>query len=194
MKLYSNRNYWASTLSWCLRSSYTIAIITFLSLYDPTQAFFGFNGYNSKALGFASFVCVVVKDSNLGATIINAWAGIAGTLLSSVLCWCVAKAFGDSFHNIYGLCVMIILSFIFQYIEFHPLGKKLAISIVALTFLTDSNSAPDLKLIWIFLSEVLFGCAIAILGNLIPWRRTAASEVEEMISLSANVSRFFLFL
>eukprot|EP01041_Mallomonas_annulata_P004068 gene4068-8092_t len=192
MRLYSNRNYWLSTVGWILRTCFSVAVITALCLHDSTQAVFALQTNRLNGLAFASFVCVVVKDSTIGATVTNAWGAIMGGLVSTFCCWSLMIIIGEDYNVYYALSMMFLLSFIIQYVEFHPFGKKLALSLIALNFLQSLRKKPDLDYVWELFRDILFGCACAIIGNLFPWIRSAFTEVEEVAQFNAvSISSLF---
>ena len=186
MRLHANRNFWLSTVGWISRTCVSVAIITFLCLYEPTSQIFSFNGTHS--LTFAAFCNVVIKDCTLGGTVINAWAVIVGCVVANFFSWALLVAIGDSFDVAYALIMLFLLCFAGQYIEFHPLGKKVGLSLFAINFVASLRNKPNPTDVWKYLADVLFATAVALLTNSLPWCRVARGEIEEIIQFHAVVS------
>ena len=168
---------WNLAIEWCLRTCFSTALASFLCLYAPTQSFFSYDGRHVIGLGYSTFVCIIVKDATIGATINNGWASIFGGFVASLLCWIfLLLIYGDySLHSC--LVILFFLAFFMQYVEFHSMGKKLALSIVALSLL--QKRAPDVIEPWRFFFDICFGVIFALVGNLLPWPKRASALVEE---------------
>eukprot|EP01041_Mallomonas_annulata_P000249 gene249-458_t len=185
MKLFSNRKYWLSTVGWMIRTCLSATLIVVLCLNEKTKYIFSYHGTHLSGLAIASLVCVVVKDSTLGASIHLAWAATMGTFIATFPSWIILLLLGGGHNPMYNLVIMFVLAFIIQYIEFHSIGKKLALGLVALNFLRNPGQEPNLTDIWLFLFDVMFGCACGIIGNILPWPRTAYAEMEEVVQFNA---------
>ena len=186
MRLHANRNFWLSTVGWITRTCFSVAIMTFLCLYEPTRLIFSFDG--THPLAFAAFCNVVIKDCTLGGTVINAWAVTVGCVAANFFSWILLVAVGDDFNVAYALLMLFIFCFSLQYIEFHPLGKKVGLSLFAINFVASLRVKPNPTDVWKFLVDALFASAVAILSNSFPWRRVACDEIEEIIQFNAVVS------
>jgi len=181
---------WYLAIEWCFRTCASAAVASFLCLYSPTQTFFSYDGRHVIGLGYTTFICIIVKDATIGATINNGWASIFGGFVASFLCWTILLAIYSQYSPYSCLIILFFLSFTIQYVEFHPMGKKLALSIVALSLL--QNRAPDVIEPWRFFFDISLGVSFALLGNIMPWPKRASALVEEMEVFVSEVYYYFM--
>ena len=119
-------------------------------------------------------MCVIVKDNTLGGTISNSWGCLYGSFLACFVCYIFQSLIGEEYSPAAAIPILLFSTFIFNYIEFHMMGKKLGLSILALNLLTNSP-APAL-INWILFYNVLMGIFTAWIGNLLPFPRLACDE------------------
>jgi len=145
-------------LEWSVRTCISTAVISFLALYEGTNATF--------SLEFAAFVCILVKDRNFGATVKNGLACLLSSAILTSICWILIVLINVD-NPILFLFIAVVLTYFFQYIgklkenylvirtcillhlkdyflliEFHLMGKKLAISLLALNLISQSKPSP----------------------------------------------------
>lgn len=166
---------------WCLRTSVSVAVLTFLLLF-PTTSSFLLNYCNGS---FTAFVCVLVKDVTAGATLVNCWSCIWGTILSSVLIAIVIALGGDGpLSTGYILLALFGAVLTMQYFEVPIMGKKLGVSFIPQVFLAlHQSSIYRWKTLWSLVLSVLLGCICGLIGVFLPPPpRIAGYEVSGRLS------------
>lgn len=159
---------------WAFRTCVSTAVIAFLCLYPGTSP-------HIPVPGFAAFATVVTKDLTYGGTIKSIMTINFATLLVSFLCWLVSL--GVTRHpagEAMVIPILFILVFVAQYLEYPPLAKKIAISVIALDILLLPSN--DGEIIWDVMQATLLGTAVSIVGTLIPLPpRVAYNEIKHRV-------------
>ena len=100
------------------------------------------------------------------------------------------------FHGLHNPILFLFLAFIFtalfQYIEFHLMGKKLAISLMVILFMSPST-LPVVTPLY-YLEDVLIGVLCAIVGTVFPYPVFACRELELQAQESSKVKIFTYLL
>lgn len=144
-----------------------------------------------NGVAFSAFVTVLCHENTLGQTVLNSWAVILGTSVSSFVCWIVFSCLivDDNKYRIEMILPLLFsLTAILGHLEIHPLTKKLGLSLLALNLLVkmDDNLNDDydflsesrqMCLFWF--EDILLGLACALFGCIFPWPRLASDEVED---------------
>lgn len=171
---------------WCFRTCVSISVITFLLIFNPTKV--PIIKYVNPA--FAAFAAVLVKDVTLGATFVNCWTCIVGSFISSSIVYILFLILKDNVlqwnqtNSSTGVILLLLFFsvFIMQYAEILPMGKKLGVSLLAQNLLVFNTPDDPRKTVWALFLAVLFGCACAFVGTIIPLPvRTAGSEVKDRL-------------
>ena len=149
-----------------------------LALYFPSRSALNFRGGLDIGPPFACYVCIVVKDNNLGGTISNSWGCLYGSLLASLVCFTLQSIVQDEQYSAeIALPLLLIFSFILNYVELHPLAKKFGLGVLALNFLT-TNTQPAMQT-WLLFANILVGIATGLVGNILPWPRLSSDLVDK---------------
>eukprot|EP01038_Epipyxis_sp_PR26KG_P015667 gene15667-21192_t len=180
-------------INWSLRTCFAVSIVTVFSLIPNTRIGLTWNGVHLIGPSFISFVTIIVKDINVGASVANGWSCIFGSLISSFLCWVVLSIFLVIFNEMEYIprpllaSSVLVLAFIVQYADIPPMGKKLGVSMVALNLLS-ANSFSSANDVWYFLVDVIIGVVFAICGVSfpIPSPPLASSELEQRVDYCAH--------
>eukprot|EP01033_Poteriospumella_lacustris_P009818 gene9818-7026_t len=82
------------------------------------------------------------------------------------------------------LLLLFISSFLMQYLEIQPMGKKMGVSFLPLVILQMNNpTVHHQEFIWKVLVSVAFGSAIALIGTILPFPpRMAGTEVRQRLN------------
>lgn len=164
-----------------MRTSISVAVLTFLLLFTSSSSFL--LEYCNGA--FAAFVCVLVKDVTAGATFVNCWSCVWGTILSSILIAIVLALSGESeLSTGYILLALFGSVFIMQYFEVPLMGKKLGVSFIPQVLLAlNQSNIYRWKTLWSLVISVMFGCICGLIGVFIPPpARLAGYEVSGRLS------------
>lgn len=172
-------------LHWCFRTCVSVTVFVFLYLLLPTRNWL--ERYSVPA--FTGFVTVLVKDVTLGASMLNAWACILGSLLATVLVQIVVSGLSaqygtpDQYPHEVVLALLFVAIFILQYMELQLMGKKLGVSLLAWNMLS-FHEYPEVPLsVWKLFVSVLIGCLCSLFGNIIPLpARLAGTEVRSRLN------------
>jgi len=178
-------------LEWCIRTCLTTALAACFCLISKSEHVITANGHHPAGLGFTCFIAIVVKDVTLGATVRNGWSFLAGIGVATLLCWLVIVA-SRNVYSYFSLPLTFILAFCIQYIEFHVLGKKMALCIVALSLLMRKSPIPSYEPYFFY--DVVYGTFFALVGNMLPWQKLASTLFEEMQRFVSEVTIYTNFV
>jgi len=168
---------------WAYRTCLSVLVISIIAVFYTSDKFL-----SPDSLIFSVFMTVLVKDVTYGGTLANCWYCIFGSFTASLFCWIFRMLldFGRHQHDWYNqitpfiIFVEFLFVFIFQYLELPVMGKKLAVSIIAVDLLSfELNPAIA---IWQLFCGVLLGCAVGLVGTLLPYPNIASKEVRERIN------------
>jgi hypothetical protein len=164
---------------WCGRTVISVSVVTFVALLSYSEILLSRNYRYVLCPPFAAFVCVIVKDINVGASIANGWGCLVGALWACLVSSLAAFAIQQVKQKAsLSIPFVFILSFSIQYMELHPMGKKLGLSLIPLTLLTLGDENPSIEGIWYFYMSVMFGIACG-LGKLMVSVRIIITRVSD---------------
>ncbi len=130
----------------------------------------------------------MVKDCTFGSTVLNGWGCLVGGLAASVMCSAVLPLIEISTDHkqLVEIALVFFISLLIQYIDFHPMGKKLALSLIPMNLLSAESTNPQHFIVWHFYMCVVLGVGCALIGNILPWPRSACGEVEARALFAAQ--------
>jgi hypothetical protein len=144
---------------------------------------------------------LMVSETSLGATIYKSWGCLVASAIATFMCWVLWSCLefwdvkqGDKLLKVL-LPMLFTYCFLLGYLDFHPTGKKLGMSIVALNLLTPPSLSPELtttKVCWFWLSDVLLGIAVSLVGLLFPYPQLASTRFEGRARFSASTTASLL--
>ncbi|KAJ1392472.1 hypothetical protein B484DRAFT_425518, partial [Ochromonadaceae sp. CCMP2298] len=179
------RNYARSELwrlDWSLRTCISVACVMFLYLYNPLSDVLE-NRLITAPL--AGFVTVLVKDITFGATCINGWSVILGGFAASFLSWLLFLLFSATHTHLplsATLAALFCSTFVLQYAEIQPVGKKLGVSLLVLSIIGNRQDVTlASRSIWGNFLAILLGFACALVGCCVPPVRMAGVELKRRL-------------
>jgi uncharacterized membrane protein YccC len=185
-------------LEWSIRTAISTSLIVYLALDERTRNALTYSGKHLSGPAFAAFVTIMVKDSTVGATLKNSFSCLIGSSIATLSAfvsilfvrYILPNESSKKIKYFVFLCILFILSAIYQYAEFHPMGKKLAISLLTLNFLVFEDPSPSEC--WRYLGDVALGTVCALVGTLIPSPIFASSELEVQAVLCSQVKSYMI--
>ena len=140
---------------WCVRTCISTAVATFLALYAESKKSINHNRKHDIGPSFVAFVTIMVKDYSFGATVKNGFGCLIGATLSTIVSVGALFVFSAVYSPTLFIFLGSVFSFLFQYVEFHPMGKKLAISLLTINFVNVCKA--DILDPCFFLEDVAIG-------------------------------------
>lgn len=176
-------------MQWCMRTCVSVAACCFIFFFVPTRKVL----LHYTDPSFTVFVAALVKDVTLGATMMNIWACVLGSLIATVTAQIIYCIFVQLFESpdVYPISLLLVLLFMtvfaMQYMELQLMGKRLGVSLLALNLISWPEF-PDIPInIWRLYLSVVIGCACGVVGCLLPWPvRLAGVEVRERLKYCCN--------
>lgn len=186
-------------LEFALRSCLGLGVLVFMSLDAGVDDAITHEKRHVVGTAFSAFVCIITSDVTLGATVMNILAVLRGAVLATAASSIIFLSFGNpatlSQESVYPL--IFCSCFGLNLLDIPPLGKKLALSLMAINLINRStpsiatNTTSSVASWWLFV-DVLLGCACALIGTVFPWPILASSILESKgASSSALLASLF---
>jgi hypothetical protein len=105
-------------LQWAIGAMGAMTLVTVLVLQPKIRSLLENNGKNLIGPAFIGSIAAVVKDVNIGATIINGTACAVAGLVTSLIAWLVLLIAGAQYNYKVSVPTLFIITFALQFIEF----------------------------------------------------------------------------